>query len=277
MNQKIPVKKTSEEIKFYQDNGPKFGEILRKIANSLRTVNSTSTLNQDLIELYKDLCFSYWNSSEIKFPFAEQRNFLNEKYKYPICISPNDIVAHGRAHGPIKKGDILSVDCGIAIKFKNKYLHFDSAFTTTVAEPTKPWIDSPKKALIEIIRKQPSTTKEISVIIRDKARENNLSLVVSLVGHGIGYSLHEAPVIHNSSGQFSSARLFDGLVFCPEPIFVLESYSRSPISSVYVDENRWDIRTINKHPSTHFETMFAVIDGKITDLVKISEWNNESN
>jgi len=100
-----------------------------------------------------------------------------------------------------------------------------------------------------------------------------MSIVLSLTGHGIGYSLHEAPIIYNAQGQFLNEELFDGLCFCAEPIFSPGKGEKNSIVKTYIDSDGWSIYTRNGNPTSHFETMLCVDNGQIIDLTGMTEWS----
>ena len=142
------------------------------------------------------------------FPFTYQQNYFEKKFTYPICVSVNDEVAHGQPNRhPNTYGDIVSVDCGIGIPYKSHYIHLDAAFTTVIQKQDT-WTKEPWKALQQIVSINPTNTADIARIIQETARVAHMKQVVSLTGHGIGYQLHEAPVIHNALGDFLSVELF---------------------------------------------------------------------
>lgn len=261
----IPIKKSADEIEFYKSAGKKFGEILQQFYNKI--------LDNQILYLedwFITACKKAFKS--IRFPFANQENYLGEKFGHAICVSINDIIAHGKPQDKtFNRDDIISVDCGIALPYKNRWLNLDAAFTVQ-QHNKEDWVKTPQKALRNIISQQPKNTHEIAKVIRNTAYLYFLSQVVSLAGHGIGYLLHEAPVIHNAPGDFSLVELFDGLCFCAEPIFVDPSYKKS-ISQTYIGPDGWQVATVDGNSASHFETTFCVINGQIVDLVGISEWD----
>lgn len=265
---KIPIRKSKEDVEFYVKNGPIFGDILSTLRDLIRK-NQASCIEESFI----DLCMSLFGD-DVEFPFANQANYFGEMFEHAMCISVNDVIAHGRPV-PFKKGDIVSIDCGLSLPHNNRRLNFDAAFTVVCGCKDTPWWTvGPHIALKNIITNQPKDTRSIAAIIQATAQDLNLQQVVSLTGHGIGYMLHEEPVIHNAVGPFLSVELFEGLVFCAEPIFVNPGNGRgsSAIASTCIGADGWEVSTTSGHPSSHFETMFGVIDGQIVDLIGVSKW-----
>jgi len=259
-------------MKVYAEAGPKFGLILRELYDLVH--NGAVT---DLEKTFTTLARKTFGLT-VDFPFVRQVNYLGEEFGCTTCVSIDSEAAHGRSHyGLSRSGAIVSVDAGLAIDYKighrNMQLHLDAAFTTSV-QASDSWTHGPLKALQAIVKHNPKNTASIAKIIRDTAEEYDVKQVVSLAGHGIGFSLHEAPTIHNAPGEYPPVDLFDGLCFCAEPIFVDpgSANSGSFISPTCIGPDGWVVNTVSGDPASHFETTFGVIDGRIVDLVGITEW-----
>jgi methionyl aminopeptidase len=277
----LPIKKSDKDIAHYLETGPIFGEILKEIYNN---ISQGKLKNAEEIRLeyralinktfFKDKLIPI--SHEI-YPFLIQKNSQGITFPYEICVSVNDCIAHGFHKEDFKAGDIISVDFGFRninykIKKTNNSLVFDAAFTVQLGNKEQ-WINSPFEALREIVHSNPKDTMELGNAIERIADERDVGIVVSLSGHGIGYSLHEAPIIYNAQGKFVNEDLFDGLCFCAEPIFSPKKKKSDSLTKTYLDPDGWAIYTQNKMPSSHFETMYCVIDGQIVDLIKMTEWS----
>jgi len=275
MKAQRPVKKNQEEIEFYKKHAPLFGAGLYQLYQQLTSgkISNSSHLEAAFKALWT--AEESWEPWTLEFPFSDQTNMHEEQFGHAICIASDDIIAHGRPNDNLfKPGQVISVDCGLARRYsKNRYLHFDAGFTF-VHEDIQTWAYTPQIALQRVVESQPKTVNETCEIIRQTAKDYNLDVVVSLAGHGIGYNLHEAPLIHNAVGKYPDISLFEGLVFCVEPIFVLPGKDRggSHIAKTCIDSNGWSVRTIDGRPGSHFESMFCISEGKLVDLTKVSEW-----
>ena len=271
----IPVKKSTGAMNVYKTEGPKFGEILKVLYDDLS--NSCNYL-EDLEQTFIRLCRESFGL-DTSFPFKNQKNYIKEPFNHAVCISINDILAHGRPlqinkEKLIEENAVVSIDCGIAIPYKSRWLNLDAAFTVKLGSYDGNWVKAPHEALREIIIQQPTDTMHIANIIKDTAESNNLKQVVSMAGHGIGYELHEAPTIHNAPGDFSPVELFEGLCFCAEPIFIKPGSNKNSsfISSTCIGSDGWEVSTVSGDPASHFETMFGVINSQIVDLTGVSSW-----
>jgi len=272
----IPVRKSPDMMDAYLEAGPKFGNILRQLYDLIHEGHLHDNNLEDAFMKMAQGAFGLG----VRFPFTEQTNYLGEEFCYATCVSIDSEVAHGRSHHRVSRpGAIVSIDAGLAIPYmktkehRDIMLHLDAAFTTSV-QVSNNWTDGPLKALQAIEKSHPTNTAAIAKIIRDTAKEQGAKQVVSLTGHGIGFSLHEAPTIHNAPGEYAPVELFNGLCFCAEPIFVDPGCSDngSFISPTCIGPDGWVVSTVSGDPASHFETTFGVIDGRIVDLVGITKW-----
>jgi methionine aminopeptidase len=270
MRANLPIKKTPEEIHFYTQTCYKFGKALYELYSLIKSGRATNGLELEVC-ISSPLVQTDW---DIEFPFSHQKNPLGEEFGAPICISINDVVAHAvPTEEDFIPGDIISIDYGISLPYgrRGRRLHYDSAFTITYDTTMPEWVKAPQYALREIVK----TVNEICKITEETAEAYNLDVIVSLTGHGIGYSLHELPLIHNKRGDHPDCDLFEGLVFCVEPIFALPGKMRtdSHIARTCMDSNGWSVRTMNGQPSSHFESMFCISNDNLVDLVGVSRWD----
>ena len=286
----IPIKKSLAQIALYKEAGPKFGNILWEIKTKLSNgwYKNGKELQDDFVSKSKNVF-----GKDVIFPFARQENNLGENFYNKICISVDDCVAHGSHKGNFIEGDLISVDFGLGLSLPSQLtkpgsfmsfptLNFDAAFTTTYAAKDDAWVQGPLDALKRV--KQPlKDTSQISAIIEQEAIYYGTDIVVALTGHGIGTSLHEAPLIYNKTGDVSTSPLFEGLVICIEPIFTKtdisytekkdnSSFYAPKISKIYMGEDNWSIYSVNEQPGTHFESMFLYEDGKLIDLLGMTNW-----
>ena len=270
MTQNFPIKKTDEEIRLYKSIGQKYGEIINMLGRWIQ-----EGIVCDYEKEFELACKKEFKNPT--FPFKKQLNINKKPFMHSICMSINDRVAHTvPVSENIKIGDIVSLDCGM----KLYGLNFDAAITYEFGTKAtgNEWYLMPKAALNHIEANNPSSTQKIARVIDNARKEYNnlmldkyLSSIVKLTGHGIGHDLHEEPIIYNMPGDFLDFELFDGLVFCAEPIFV-KSNSKKDICLTYMDSDRWSILTTSGEYSSHFETMFLFKDGQLYDLVGISQW-----
>jgi len=187
-------------------------------------------------------------------------SFLNyEGYPASICISINDEVVHGiPSKRKLKDGDVVSIDIGV----EYKGYHSDSANTYIVGKSSieiENLVNNTKQSLYEglSVIKAGVKISDIGSKIENFAKENNLSVVRELVGHGVGMSIHEEPDVPNYYTS-DKTRLKAGMVIAVEPMLNLGS------RHIFMEEDGWTIKTEDGFPSAHFEhTVLVTEDGYV--------------
>ncbi len=170
-----------------------------------------------------------------------------------ICVSINDEVVHGIPSArELKEGDLVSIDIGVCYK---EY-HGDSAWSYGVGKMNyekEYLLEHTKKALYEGISKVKEGNKisDISKAIEKYAKSKKLSIVIELVGHGVGKNLHEPPDVPNYNTN-SNIILKEGMVIAIEPMLNIGT------RKIYMQENDWTIVTQDNKPSAHFEHTVCV-------------------
>lgn len=185
---------------------------------------------------------------------------------YPaiLCTSINEEVVHCAPHSRLlKSGDILSIDCGV--KYKNLYT--DSARTIGVGK-----ISSEAKKLIKVTAtalqiaikqvKENNTIGDISAAIQKYVEAQKFSVVKSLVGHGVGYAVHEDPKIPNYGSPKTGPVLKAGMVICIEPMVNIGG------SEIEFSTDGWSVTTKDKTLSAHFEHTILVKENGAEILTK---------
>ncbi len=171
-----------------------------------------------------------------------------------ICTSPNSMVVHG-IPGPYKlaRGDILSVDVGVVL---DGWVA-DAARTFAVG----PITPIARKLLItteEALHQGAAQTRpgnrlgDVSHAIEEHVEAAGLSIVRSLVGHGIGRSMHEEPQIPNYGAAGTGPVLEEGMVLAIEPMVTAGRHA------VRVGKDHWSIYSQDGSLAAHFEFTIAV-------------------
>lgn len=267
----IQIKKSLEDIATYREVGPKFGAILSNIAVQIREaeIRSPRVVTNTFLDNTRRLAL------DIDYPFGYEQNEYGESFENILCISVNNCVAHGRSTTNFAIGDIVTIDAGISIPaaLENRRLHFDAAITVEVkANNCIHLVKAPLVALERIRDMDPPIDDlKISSIIENIARDLNLNIVSCLSGHGIGYKLHEPPMIPNILSPLGgSTKLIPNTIICPEPMYVIDGAGEQ--ATVYLDPDGWSVMT--EKLSSHWETMFLYDGEKFEDIVGITrEWS----
>ena len=177
-------------------------------------------------------------------------------YPAAICTSPNDMVVHG-IPGPYElvDGDVLSVDVGVTLDG----FVADSAYTFAIGE-----ISPEAERLLEVCQaalaagidqcRSGGRLSDIGHAVQSVTEEAGFSVVRSLVGHGVGRSMHEDPQIPNFGEPGRGPVLAEGMTFAIEPMI------NAGGAEVILHDDRWSISTADRSLSAHFEHTVAITE-----------------
>lgn len=173
----------------------------------------------------------------------------HEGFPKSSCISVNDQVVHG-IPGPriLHNGDIVGIDAGLWYK----HVCVDGAVTVavgTVSDEATRLLETTQAALKAGIKaiKPFRRVGSISAAVQAVADAENLGIVRSLVGHGVGHAIWEAPQVPNYGRVGDGALLKPGMVIAIEPMLTLGG------DTVQTDIDGWTIVTADHSLSAQFE------------------------
>jgi methionyl aminopeptidase len=164
------------------------------------------------------------------------------------------MVVHG-IPGPYRlaDGDVISIDVGVTL---DGWVS-DAARTFPVGE-----VSSQAQNLLRVTRESllvgieqcraGSRVGDISHAVQQVAERGGLSVVRSLVGHGVGRNMHEDPQVPNFGSAGKGPMLEEGMVLAIEPM----TTAGSP--AVRVASDGWAIFSQDDSLAAHFEFTVAV-------------------
>lgn len=233
--------KTKDEIKKLKKAGTILNYILKETAK--KAVIGAKT--KDLDKYAEKLIFSM----NAKPSFKGYHNFPAS-----LCVSVNDEIVHGLpGERKLKEGDIVSLDLGLSYGG----MFVDSAITLPVGKisaKAKKIIDAAKIALkIGILAAKPKArTGDIGFAVERYVKSLGFDVVRQLAGHGVGYAVHEAPLVPNFGEKGKGELLKEGMVLAIEPM-VTEGDWRLKIA-----EDGFTYKTKDGKLSSHFEHTVAI-------------------
>jgi methionyl aminopeptidase len=177
-------------------------------------------------------------------------------YPASICTSPNEMVVHGiPGLYALREGDVLSVDVGVTLDG----FVADSAYTFPIGEITpeaERLLEGCQVALAAGIEqcRVGNRLSDISHAIQRVTEEHGFSVVRSLVGHGVGRSMHEEPQIPNFGEPGRGPLLSEGMTFAIEPMI------NAGGPDVVLHDDEWSISTADSSLSAHFEHTVAITE-----------------
>lgn len=185
------------------------------------------------------------------------KNFGPKKNPFPaaLCTSVNDVVVHGipSRDTVLKDGDIVSLDIGM----EYKGLYTDTAISVgvgRVSAEAKILMETTKRSLNAAIAeaRAGNTIGDIAYATQKTAEAAGFAVVRDLVGHGVGYEVHEDPMVPNYGKPHSGIKLEPGMVLAIEPMLCQNEYFLT------VDKDEWTIRTRDGGLAAHFEHTIAI-------------------
>ncbi|OPX23332.1 MAG: type I methionyl aminopeptidase [Planctomycetales bacterium 4484_113] len=178
-----------------------------------------------------------------------------------ICASVNQEIVHGipREDRILEQGDVLKLDTGVVL---DGYVS-DAARTVIVGGGEVPaevlrLLEATQMALDDGISRMRTGNllNRVSSAISERIRSAGFKVIRDLTGHGVGFSLHEPPVVHNypvpEGGVF---RLVNGLVLALEPMASLSC------EEILLGEDGWTYATVDGSTVAHFEDTVAIVHG----------------
>ena len=171
-----------------------------------------------------------------------------------ICTSVNEQVVHA-IPGPyaLRSGDILSIDAGVVL---DGWVS-DSARTLPIGQITAEaarLISVTDAALHRGIAaaRLGNRVGDIGHAVQTEVEAAGFSVVQSLVGHGVGRSMHEEPQVPNFGRPGTGAPLTEGVVIAIEPMVNAGGHE------VVMATDGWTISSRDGSLSAHSEHTVAI-------------------
>ncbi len=137
-----------------------------------------------------------------------------------ICASPNSMVVHGiPGRYALSRGDVISVDIGVVLDgwVADGAVTFPVGPVTPVARKL---LEVTRQSLFDAVEqcRPGNRLGDVSHAVQQRVEGEGLSVVRSLVGHGIGRDMHEDPQIPNYGQPGRGPLLEPGMVLAVEPM-----------------------------------------------------------
>jgi methionyl aminopeptidase len=235
------IKKTPEEIDRMAAAGDILVRTMNLIAGKIRPGVTTKDLDQAAERFIR--------SQGATPAFKGYRGFPGS-----ICASPNSMIVHG-IPGPYKlnRGDILSVDIGVVLDgwVADAARTFPVGPVSPVAQKLLQVTEESLMLAVPEVRAG-NRLGDVSHAIQEHVEAAGLSVVRSLVGHGIGREMHEEPQIPNYGEPHAGIPLEEGMVLAVEPMVTAGRHG------VRVADDGWSIFSQDGSLAAHFEFTIAV-------------------
>lgn len=257
--------KTVEEIALLREGGRRLATILEEVA--ARVAPGVSTLDLDclaeerIVECGGRPSFKGYRIKGIRIP-----------YPASLCTSINNEVVHAipSAVRILKEGDIIGLDIGMEwpvkdatmVKKSSRGFFTDMAVTIGVGK-----ISPDATRLIHITEDALSAgiavvragvhVGDIGAAVEKVLKQERLGVIRDLAGHGVGYQVHEDPLIPNFGDKGIGSILKENMVIAVEPMATLGGDWR-----IKLLPDQWTYVTRDGSLAAHFEhTLVVLRDG----------------
>jgi len=264
----IPIK-TKQEIEIMRQGGKILASVLSSVAKEAKPGTTTQYLN----DLAEELIFQHGALPGFKG---------HQGYPAALCTSINEQIVHGvPSKRKLLEGDIVGLDLGVIWPPENcsqcamsqgcpsqRGMYTDAALTVAVgkvSQEAEKIIRAAKGALQAAIDQVKPGRKlsEISSAIEKSAMDQGFAVIRELVGHGVGYKLHEDPEIPNFKASWlKDIILKEGMTLAIEPMLSVGSHKIKNSKDGHAYE------TADKSLSAHFEHTVLVTAGGCDILTK---------
>jgi methionyl aminopeptidase len=235
------IRKTPEQVEKMAAAGQILVRCLRMLSAKARAGVTTKQLDEAAEKFIR--------SQGAEPAFKGYRGFPGS-----ICASPNSMVVHG-IPGPyeLKRGDLLSIDVGVV---KDGWVA-DAAMTVPIGSATpeaRKLLDVTKAALFAGAEQMQlgNHLGDVSAAIQRAVEIEGLSIIRTLVGHGIGRDMHEDPQVPNFGEPGRGPELEEGTVLAIEPMVNVGG----PL--VRMGDDGWAVYSKDGSLAAHFEFTVAV-------------------
>jgi methionyl aminopeptidase len=240
--------KTKEEVEIMKTGGHILATVLGEVMDAIKPGVTELEVDQLAEKRIREL--------------GGEPGFMKvEGYHHTICVSTNDVVVHGiPTEYAFQEGDLVGIDCGVFYKgfhtdmSDSKYIKNEKAKSKDEVDA---FLENGKRALDAGIAaaKFGNHVGDISKAIQDIVeKEGGYSVVRSLIGHGVGRELHEAPEVPGYLARpiAKTPVLKEGMTIAVEVIYNMGK------QDVVLDRDGWTIRTKDGKLAGLYERTIAI-------------------
>jgi len=202
--------KTPADLKSMREGGKLLAKILKDLSGKVEAGVTPKDLAADAAQQIEK-----YNMQPVVLGY--------EGFPDVICISVNNAIVHGvPGNQPIRQGDLVKLDLTLGYKGMIN----DSAVSVIAgghgSAGVQRLLDGTKAALnagIAAVKGEGTRVGDISQAVQDVLeKEYKLGVIRELVGHGVGYQIHEAPNIPNYGVAGTGPTLHAGMTIAIEPM-----------------------------------------------------------
>jgi methionyl aminopeptidase len=243
----MAIIKSEQDREILREGGRRLARILAQVAARVAPGVTTSELDDYAAQLIE--------AGGDKPAFRGYRppgSYL--AYPAALCTSINSEVVHGiPSNRKLVAGDIVGLDLGL----EHGGLFTDHAITVAVGpvdSEVQALINATKAALAKAIAvvRRGATIGDIGAAIEKYIKPLGYGIVRDLCGHGVGYKVHDEPMIPNFGKAGTGRKLKEGEILAIEPMINLGK------SAVNLEQDGFTFTTRDGSLSAHFEHTIIV-------------------
>jgi methionyl aminopeptidase len=241
--------KSAEEIEVLREGGRRLAEIMVELRDMVVPGVTTDAIDTRAFDLSAERgdrpAFLHYQ------PAGSDRGFPGS-----VCVSINDEIVHGIPNEDprvLREGDLVKLDFGLV----HNGLVTDSATTVPVGlvnDEAHDLMQATTNVLEAGIQASEfnGTTDDIGAAVQTSVEDTPFHLAEGLAGHGVGYEVHEEPLVPNKATAGEGERLVPGFVYAIEPMLSVGT------SRIAFKDDGFTICTADGSLSAHEEHTLAV-------------------
>jgi methionyl aminopeptidase len=250
--------KNAEQFEALRESGKRLAGVMRAVEAAIRPGVSTLSLDEAaeraILASGSETVFKgYGKEYGSGFPAA-------------ICVSINDEVVHGipKKTRLIREGDLVKIDMGL--RFRGMVTDMARTFAVgEVSDAAKRLLWVTEEALLRGISaiRVGAKLSDYGRAVQRYVETNGFSVVRDLVGHGVGFELHESPQIPNYI--FSGMKDIEfraGMAVALEPMVNAGKYA------IRLGKDGWVFTTEDGRLSAHFEDTVILTERGIENVTR---------
>jgi len=243
-----------EDIELLRESGKILADTMKELVERVREGVSAAELNIFAEKYIHD---------HGAVPSFKMYGPKGREYPAALCVSVNDEIVHSLPSEDkiFTQGDVVGLDCGVNLHG----LFTDCAMTVAIGD-----VSDSLSRLLSVTRRALESGIEqarignyiadISTAIQSAIPEHEYGIVRDLVGHGVGYAVHEDPRIPNfwpwKNGTDRGPQIVKGMVLALEPMVTTGDWH------IVTGEDGWSVKTQDGSIAAHFEhTVIVTKDG----------------
>ncbi len=237
------VVKTAQALEKMREAGKLLADIFENIPSKIEVGISTAALD-------------LWIEQELVKRQLVSQSKGYKGYRHVSCISVNNVVVHGVPSGSVilQEGDLVKVD--VCAAWQGYCADMARCFFVggKADEKAQHLVAISYQALDKGIAQAVEGNRlyDISAAIQTHVEKFGYGVVRDFAGHGIGKNMHENPDVPNFGTAGTGMRLKAGMTFAIEPMVTQGSYE------VYIDSDRWTVKTKDGTLAAHVEDTIVV-------------------